>query len=118
MVWRFFTGAPFLPVEVALTWLTQSTVLLVLGLLAGRLLRKTGPAAQSSVYRTTLAAVLFCPIAAIVLAAAGWHGIIIRLPSEAPGQTDRRQGEPSPRLFARRNRASDASGRSSFCSAL
>ena len=45
-------------VGIALTWLAQSTVLLVIGLLAGRLVRKSGPAVQSAVYRTTLAAVL------------------------------------------------------------
>ena len=46
----------------ALTWMVQSTALLALGLLAGRLVRKAGAAVQSGVYRTTLAAVLVCPL--------------------------------------------------------
>ena len=49
----------------------QSTVLLVVGLTVGRLLRRSGPAVQSGIYRTTLAAVLCCPIAAMVLAGTG-----------------------------------------------
>ena len=52
-----------------LTWLVQSSVLLALGLLAGRLLRRSGPAVQSGVYRTTLAAVLICPVASVALSA-------------------------------------------------
>ena len=55
--------------ELALTCVIQSTVLLVVGLLAGRLLRQSGPAVQSTVYRTTLAAVLLCPSASMLLAA-------------------------------------------------
>ena len=64
-----------------LTWLVQSSVLLVLGLLAGRVLRRSGPAVQSGVYRTTLVAVLISPIAAAALTAVGFDGLSLRLPS-------------------------------------
>jgi beta-lactamase regulating signal transducer with metallopeptidase domain/protocatechuate 3,4-dioxygenase beta subunit len=64
-----------------LTWLVQSSALLSLGLLAGRLLRRSGPAVQSGVYRTTLAAVLICPAASALLSASGFDGLILRLPS-------------------------------------
>ena len=67
-------------VGLALTWLAQSTVLLVIGLLAGRLVRKSGPAVQSAVYRTTLAAVLVCPVASALLSWAGFDGFNLRLP--------------------------------------
>src|ERR1035438_7532014 len=66
-----------------LTWLVQSSVLLALGLLAGRVLRRSGPAVQSGVYRTTLAAVLVCPVASAALSAAGFDGLSLRLPSPA-----------------------------------
>ncbi|SIO61105.1 Signal transducer regulating beta-lactamase production, contains metallopeptidase domain [Singulisphaera sp. GP187] len=64
----------------ALTWLAQSTLLLGIGLLAGRLVRKSGPAVQSAVYRTTLAGVLVCPIASALLTWAGVDGFKLRLP--------------------------------------
>jgi beta-lactamase regulating signal transducer with metallopeptidase domain len=70
-----------------LTWLVQSSVLLTLGLLAGWLFRRSGPAMQSCVYRTTLAAVLVCPFASAVLGIAGFAGFSWRLPapiSQAP----------------------------------
>jgi beta-lactamase regulating signal transducer with metallopeptidase domain/protocatechuate 3,4-dioxygenase beta subunit len=63
-----------------LTWLIQSTVLLALGLAAGRALRRWGPAVQSALYRTTLAAVLLCPVASLAMAALGFDGLLIRLP--------------------------------------
>ncbi len=66
-----------------LTWLVQSSVLLMLGLLAGRLLRRSGPAMQSCVYRTTLAAVLICPLASAALSAVGFDALSLRLPSSA-----------------------------------
>ncbi|QEH35428.1 Regulatory protein BlaR1 [Aquisphaera giovannonii] len=94
-----------------LTWLVQSTALLVLGLAAGRLLRRCGPAVQSAVYRTTLAAVLVCPIASALLASAGYEGLAIRLPEPAAIEDDappapepvgsgpaRRSGEPRPAM--------------------
>jgi beta-lactamase regulating signal transducer with metallopeptidase domain/protocatechuate 3,4-dioxygenase beta subunit len=64
----------------ALTWLVQSTALLVVGLLAGRLVRRSGPAVQSAVYRTTLTAVLVCPIASVLSTAMGFDGLNLRLP--------------------------------------
>ena len=67
-------------VGLALTWLAQSTVLLATGLLAGRLVRKSGPAVQSAVYRTTLAAVFVCPITSALLTWAGFDGFSLRLP--------------------------------------
>ncbi|MDR3623314.1 MAG: carboxypeptidase regulatory-like domain-containing protein [Paludisphaera borealis] len=70
------------PVAVfGLNWLVQSSVLLALGLAAGRLARGRGPALQSAVYRTTLAAVLVCPIASAFLGAAGFDGFSLRLPA-------------------------------------
>ncbi|APW63706.1 carboxypeptidase regulatory-like domain-containing protein [Paludisphaera borealis] len=70
------------PVAVfGLNWLVQSSVLLALGLAAGRLARGRGPALQSAVYRTTLAAVLVCPIASALLGAAGFDGFSLRLPA-------------------------------------
>ena len=64
-----------------LTWLVQSSVLLTLGLLAGWLFRRSGPAMQSCVYRTTLAAVLVCPFASAALGIAGFDGFSLRLPA-------------------------------------
>ena len=69
-----------------LTWLVQSTVLLAVGLLAGRLLKRAGAAIQSGVYRTTLTAVLVCPFASAILTAAGYDGLIFRLPSQTMGE--------------------------------
>jgi len=66
-----------------LTWLVQSSVLLALGLVAGRVLRRSGPAVQSGVYRTTLAAVLICPVASVAFFAVGFDGLSLRLPSPA-----------------------------------
>ena len=63
-----------------LTWMVQSSVLLTLGIVAGRLLRRSGPAVQSGVYRTTLAAVLVCPFASAALGIAGFDGFSLRLP--------------------------------------
>ena len=75
-------AGPLAPADFALTWLIQSTVLLALGLLAGRLLKRTGPAVQSAWYRTTLAAVLLCPCASMLLAAMGFTGLMVHLPGQ------------------------------------
>ncbi len=80
MFWRVLTAGAAAPIDTILTWLIQSTVLLALGLLAGRSLRRWGPAVQSASYRTTLVAILLCPIASIALAAMGFHGLLIRFP--------------------------------------
>jgi hypothetical protein len=58
-----------------LTWMVQSSSLLVLGLLGGRIVRRSGPAVQSGIYRATLAAVLACPIVSALLGAAGVNGL-------------------------------------------
>jgi hypothetical protein len=42
-----------------MNWIVHSMVLLVAGLLAGRVVWRSGPAVQSGVYRTTLAVALF-----------------------------------------------------------
>lgn len=67
-----------------LTWLVQSSALLVLGLTAGRMLKRSGPAVQSGIYRTTLAAVLICPLASAALGRAGPDGWTLRLPIATP----------------------------------
>jgi len=67
--------------EFAVNWLLQSTLLITLGLLAGALLRKRGSAAQSVVYRTTLVAVLICPLATWLLAQSGVSGWSLELPA-------------------------------------
>jgi beta-lactamase regulating signal transducer with metallopeptidase domain/protocatechuate 3,4-dioxygenase beta subunit len=64
-----------------LTWLVQSSALLALGLVAGHVLKRTGPAVQSATYRTALVAVLVCPFASSLLSAAGYDGLTLRLPA-------------------------------------
>ncbi len=64
-----------------LTWLVQSTALLGLGVVVGSLLKRFGPAVQSGVYRTTLGAVLICPVVSGLLTGAGFEGLVIRLSS-------------------------------------
>jgi hypothetical protein len=81
MMGRFLTGGSTATAELALTCLVQSTVLLGLGLFAGRLVRRSGPAVLSTLYRTTLVAVLFCPGVSMLLTAVGFNGLMIRLPS-------------------------------------
>ena len=82
-----------MPAGALLTWLVQSTVLLVVGLLAGHLLRRRGPAVQSALYRTTLGAVILCPVASMALAVMGFHGLQIQLP--APPQDNNKNAEES-----------------------
>jgi beta-lactamase regulating signal transducer with metallopeptidase domain/protocatechuate 3,4-dioxygenase beta subunit len=109
MTWKLFTAGSVAPIDAVLTWLIQSTVLLTVGLLAGRFLKGRGPAFQSALYRTILVAVLVCPIASMASAAMGFPGLVIRLPGmaadekiEVTGGLDRggpiaRQGfSPSP----------------------
>jgi len=83
MAWQLSPAGSMSPADFAWNWLIQSTALLVLGLLAGRVLRKMGPAVQSALYRTTLGAVLLCPIASVLLAALGFSAVILRLPGPA-----------------------------------
>jgi hypothetical protein len=61
-------------------WLFQSTLLIVGGLLIGYLLRRRGSAVQSAVYRTTLVAVLACPLATWGLSQLGVAGWSFEMP--------------------------------------
>ena len=81
MIWHFLAAGSWNAAGLILTGLIQSTVLLAVGLLAGRLLRKRGPAVQSALYRTTLGAVILCPIASLSMAAMGFDGMLIQLPA-------------------------------------
>ena len=81
MTWQFLAAGSLISAGLALTWLIQSTVLLALGLLAGRLLRRRGPAVQSALYRTTLGAVILCPAASVFMAAMGINGLLFRMPA-------------------------------------
>ena len=58
----------------------QSTVLILFGLIAARLLKKHGSAIQSAVYRATLVAVIVCPIGAFGLGYCGFSGWTLELP--------------------------------------
>ncbi|HKI17278.1 MAG TPA: M56 family metallopeptidase, partial [Isosphaeraceae bacterium] len=83
MTWKLLTAGTVAPIDEVLTWLIQSTVLLTVGLLAGRFLKGRGPAVQSALYRTILVAVLVCPIASMAIAAMGFPGLVIRVPGTA-----------------------------------
>lgn len=61
-------------VEFAINWLVQSTLLIIAGLLLARFFQRHGAAPQSLIYRTTLAAVLLCPIATWGLGRIGVSG--------------------------------------------
>jgi beta-lactamase regulating signal transducer with metallopeptidase domain/protocatechuate 3,4-dioxygenase beta subunit len=85
MTWRMLTAGSVAPIDGYLTWLVQSTVLLAVGLLAGRLLRGRGPALQSTLYRTIFVAVFLSPVASMAIAAMGFPGLVIRVPTAATG---------------------------------
>ena len=70
----------FVAIEFALNWFLQSSLLILLGTLAAHLLRQHGSAVQSAIYRTTLVAVLVCPLATWGLSQAGVSGWSVRLP--------------------------------------
>ena len=85
----------------ALTWFVQSSVLLAFGLVLGRLFKQYGPAVQSVLYRTTLLAVMVCPLASGLLARAGFEGLVIRFSPPARGGTVRQPAiAPAPVLAA------------------
>src|SRR6185295_14340861 len=65
----------------AVNWLIQSTLLIAGGLFVGFLLRHRGSAVQSAVYRTTLVAVLVCPLATWGLSLLGVSGWSLQMPS-------------------------------------
>jgi len=69
-------------VQFGLAVLLQSTALIGLGLVTGRLVRRKGAATQSVVYRTTLSAVVLCPVAWLLLGAWGLQGFGLKLPGE------------------------------------
>ncbi len=81
MAWQFLAASSWNVAELILTGLIQSTVLLAVGLFAGRLVRSRGPAIQSALYRTTLTAVVLCPVASMVMAAMGFNGLMLQLPA-------------------------------------
>ena len=83
MTSKLLAAGSVAPIDEVLTWLIQSTVLLAVGLLAGRFLKGRGPAVQSALYRTILVAVLVCPIASMAIAAMGFPGLVIRVPGVA-----------------------------------
>ena len=83
MTSKLLAAGSVAPIDQVLTWLIQSTVLLTIGLLAGRFLKGRGPAVQSALYRTILVAVLACPIASMTIAAMGFPGLVIRVPGVA-----------------------------------
>jgi|GEM_PF-2546635 len=70
----------------AVNLLLQTTLVLVVGLTAAHLIRARRAALQSCVLRSTLAAVLICPVVSQVLYAVGIPGFRIELPRpvEAP----------------------------------
>lgn len=77
-----FNGATLVEVtkqvaQFGLNWIIQSSLLLAAGLLVAWLVRQRGSAVQSAVYRTTLVAVLACPLIAWALAAGGVPGLMI-----------------------------------------
>lgn len=65
----------------AVNWLLQSTLLIAAGLALGQLMRRRGAAVQSVVYRTTLIAVLVCPVTTWLLSLAGVSGWSIKMPA-------------------------------------
>ncbi|HQU41885.1 MAG TPA: hypothetical protein PK867_03700 [Pirellulales bacterium] len=67
-------------VSFAANWLLQSTLLIAAGLAVAWLLGRRASALQSAVYRTTLAAVIVCPLATALLARGGVSGWSVELP--------------------------------------
>ena len=68
-------------VSFAIDWWLQSALLITVGLGIAALLRRRGSAVQSAIYRTTLVAVLLCPIASSVLSRAGFSGWSLAMPA-------------------------------------
>jgi len=67
-------------VQFAANWLIQSTLLIGIGLILAKCLHSRGSAFQSLVYRTTLVAVLICPLATWGLSQAGVSGWSVSIP--------------------------------------
>ena len=89
-----------------LTWLVQSSVLLALGLLAGRLLQEIGPGGPVGRLPDDAGGRSVCPVASAALSAAGFDGLTFRLPSPATGTARRARSATRlrRRSTSRRNR--------------
>lgn len=72
--------------EFAIHWLMQSTLLIVAGLVFGVCVRRKGSALQSLIYRTTLIAVLVCPLATRGLSKFGVSGWTFAIPAVLTSQ--------------------------------
>ena len=66
--------------DFVLHWVIQSSLLILVGLVAARLLRKRGAAFQSAIYRTTLMAACVCPFATWGLSQTEFSGWAFRFP--------------------------------------
>lgn len=84
----------------AANWLLQSTLLIASGLAIAWLLRHRGSAVQSLVYRTTLAAVLLCPLATGLLSLGGVSGWSLEMPVAWTYDQQRAAASDSPKLFS------------------
>jgi beta-lactamase regulating signal transducer with metallopeptidase domain/Tfp pilus assembly protein PilF len=69
--------------DLAAAWLVQSTLVIALGWLGGRALRRHGAALECAVYRVTLAAALVCPLVSALLAQTGIMPAIAIVPGIA-----------------------------------
>ncbi len=67
-------------VTFAANWLLQSTLLIAAGLVVAWLARRRGAAVQSAIYRTTLAAIVVCPLATLFLSLNGVSGWSLPMP--------------------------------------
>ena len=65
----------------AANWLLQSTLLIAAGLIVAWLARRRGAAVQSAIYRTTLAAIVVCPLATVLLSLNGVSGWSVPMPA-------------------------------------
>ena len=61
--------------DLGMTWLVQSTLVLAAGLVVARLVRVRGPALESAVLRATLLAVLVSPLVSALLGVVGVNGL-------------------------------------------
>ncbi len=73
-------------VQFGVNWFLQSALLIAIGLATGRLLALRGSAVQSAIYRTTLLAVLICPLASCLLSLAGVSGWSLATPRPWTGE--------------------------------
>ena len=78
-------------------WVIQSSLLILVGLVAARLLRKRGAAFQSAIYRTTLMAACVCPFATWSLSQTEFSGWAFRFP-DAWKTEQVTQAEPQPTI--------------------